>query len=221
MPVIRSVNVGRPRPAPWLAEGRRSSIDKTSVSGPVTVHELGLEGDQVTNLKHHGGVDKAVYAFAREDLDFWGDRLGTEIADGAFGENLTTEGLDVNEAEIGERWRIGGSEDGGGLLLEVRSMRTPCNVFQAWVGELGLDAKAWVRRFTEEGRPGPYLKVLEPGTVRAGDGLVVEHRPGHGVTVTTMFRALTTERELLPRLLEVDDLVREARAKALAARDGR
>ena len=81
----------------------------TSVRWPVrcTHDPLGLEGDQVADTKHHGGVDQAVYAFAREDLDFWEGELGRPIRDGQFGENLTTEGIDVNEALVGERWQIG------------------------------------------------------------------------------------------------------------------
>jgi MOSC domain-containing protein YiiM len=106
---VRSVNVGMPRKAVW-AEIGRTSIDKRPVTGPVAVARLGLDGDQVSDTRHHGGVDQAVYAFAREDLDFWAGELGRDVRDGQFGENLTTEGIDVNEAEIGERWRIGTAE---------------------------------------------------------------------------------------------------------------
>lgn len=207
MAQVLAVNVGTPREAEWAGIGR-TSIDKTAVEGPVAVGRLGLAGDQVSDLRHHGGPDQAVYAFAVEDLDLWAARLGAPIAPGMFGENLTTEGIDVNEAEIGERWRIGTT------LLEVRSVRTPCNDFKRWMGLGGYDERAWVRRFTVEGRPGPYLKVLEEGLVRAGDALEVVHRPGHGVTVSTMFRALNGDRPLLPRLLDVPDLVPKARAKA-------
>ncbi|MET1058807.1 MAG: MOSC domain-containing protein [Nocardioides sp.] len=204
---VRSVNVGLPREAAW-AEVGRTSIDKRPVDGPVRVGRLGLEGDQVSDTRHHGGPDQAVYVFAREDLDAWADTLGRGIRDGHFGENLTTEGIDVNEAEVGEHWRIGTT------VLEVASIRTPCNEFKSWMGETGYDRTAWVKRFTATGRPGPYLRVVEEGTLAAGDVIEVMHRPGHGVTVTTMFRALTTERSLLPELLRVDGLVDEARLVA-------
>jgi MOSC domain-containing protein YiiM len=204
---VLSVNVGLPREAAWAGIGR-TSIDKAPVTGPVAVGRLGPAGDEPSDTRHHGGVDKAVYAFAREDLDLWAERLGEEIRDGQFGENLTTSGLDVNESEIGERWRI------GDVLLEVTSVRTPCNDFKSWMGRCGYDNRAWVRRFAEEGRPGPYLRVLAPGTLRAGDELEVLHRPGHGVTVSTMFRALVTDHALLPELLRVDGLVPQARARA-------
>ncbi len=206
---IRSVNLGRPQPWAW-AELGRSSIEKHGVSGPVEVATLGLVGDQVTDTRHHGGVDQAVYAFAREDLDWWAAELGTPLRDGQFAENLTTSGYDINEAEVGERWRVGSA------LLEVASVRIPCNDFKGWMGECGLDNTAWVKRFAAEARPGPYLRVIEEGEVSSGDRAEVEHRPGHGVTVSLMFRALMSERELLPRLLEVEDLVEEARARAEA-----
>lgn len=182
---VRSVNVGRPREAAWTTIGRTASL-KEPVAGPVEVRDLGLDGDQVANRTHHGGPDKAVYAFAREDLDLWADRLGAEIADGQFSENLTTEGIDVNEAQLGERWRVGGPE---GPVLEVTTFRTPCQVFKAWMGRSGYDERAWLRRFAEEGRPGPYLRVVVPGTLRAGDTLEVV-APGHGPTVSEAFRAV-------------------------------
>lgn len=210
MPHLSSVNVGTPRPAEWAGIGS-TAMDKRPVSGPVAVRTRGLDGDQVGDTQHHGGVDQAVYAFAREDLDSWADVLGHEIRDGMFAENLTTVGIDVNEAEVGERWRLGG---GDGVLLEVCSVRIPCNDFKNWMGLGGFDNRAWVKRFTQVGRPGPYLRVLVEGEVRAGDELTVEHRPGHGVTVSTMFRALTTEADLLPDLLRVDGLTAQARAAA-------
>lgn len=204
---VISVNVGTPREADWAGIGR-TSIDKHVVVGPVHVRTLGLEGDEVSDTVHHGGVDQAVYAFAREDLDEWGRRLGEEIRDGQFGENFTTSGIDVNEAEVGERWQIGTA------LFEVASIRTPCNDFKNWMGRNGCDNTAWVRRFALEGRPGPYLRVLGEGVVTAGDELSVVHRPGHGVTVSTMFRALHTHPGLLPELLQVEGLVLEARERA-------
>jgi MOSC domain-containing protein YiiM len=205
--VLRSVNVGMPREASWANIGR-TSIDKTSVVGPVEVHRLGVTGDQVSDTRHHGGPDQAVYAFAREELDWWAEQLGDELRDGEFGENLTTQGIDVDGAEVGERWRI------GTVLLEVSSIRTPCNDFKAWMGRGGHDNAAWVRRFADRARPGAYLRVLEPGLLAASDPIEVVHRPGHCVTASYMFRALLREPELLPKLLEVDGLVEKARRKA-------
>ena len=209
-PRVVSVNVGRARDEPWAGSVRRTAIDKRPVQGPVEVAELGLAGDEVADTKHHGGIYQAVYAFAREDLDFWAERLQQPVAPGFFGENLTLSGYDVNEALLGERWRI------GTVLLEVVSVRIPCSVFRNWLGVNGYDPTGWQKKFTAVGRPGPYLRVLEPGTLQAGDPLVVEHRPDHDVTVTTMFRALTTDRRLLPRLAGLDRIDPEAAALATA-----
>jgi len=207
MPVVRTVSVGQPRDSAWIGD-EATSIEKLPVDGPVEVGPLGLAGDQVSDTIHHGGPDQALYVFAREDLDRWGEVLGLPLRDGQFGENLTTSGIDVNEAEVGERWRIGTA------LVEVASVRTPCYKFQGWMGASGFDNKQWVKRFAADRRPGPYLRVLEPGRVAAGDELSVVHRPGHGVTVSLMFRALIFEPALLPRLLEVDGLIAGARRKA-------
>ena len=209
---VDSVNVGTPREVAWAGIGR-TSIDKQPVSGVVEVGRLGLEGDQVSDTVHHGGVDQAVYAFAREDLDAWAVELGREVRNGQFAENLTTSGIDVNEAEVGERWQV------GTVTLEVAMVRIPCNDFKNWQRVTGFDDRAWVKRFAARGRPGPYLRVIQEGELQAGDDLVVVHRPGHGVTVSTMFRALTTERALLPELFKVDNLAAVA-ARVAASHAG-
>ncbi|MGW0133336.1 MOSC domain-containing protein [Streptomyces sp. NPDC003299] len=197
---LLSLNVGQARPVPYTDQPEGlTGIDKRPVEGPVKVSApgpkgvgaSGLAGDAVCDTRHHGGDHQAVYAFAREDLDAWERELGRELASGTFGENLTTRGVDVAGALIGERWRIGPD-----VVLEVTSGRIPCRTFQGHLGERG-----WVRRFTHRGAPGAYLRVIEPGEIRAGDPIEVVHRPEHGVTVAVQFRAVTTERELLPRLL--------------------
>ena len=206
MAQVISVNVGPARDAAWAGIGR-TAMDKQPVTGVVTVGRLGLEGDQVGDTKHHGGIDQAVYAFAREDLDWWEGELGREIRDGQFAENLTTRGLDVNESEVGERWLVGTA------LLEVSMVRIPCNDFKNWQRLNGYDERAWVKRFAQRARPGPYLRVLHEGEIRAGDDLSVVHQPGHGVTVSTLFRALTTDHSLLPQLARVDGLAAVPRRK--------
>ena len=213
---VLSINVAQPVEAAWAGPPRHTSIDKRAVDGPVRVGTLGVEGDQVSDTKHHGGVDQAVYVFAREDLDLWSERIGRRIDNGQFGENLTTVGIDVNEALLGERWQV------GSVLFEVAEVRIPCNTFKNWLGVLGVDNKGWLKRFTAEGRPGPYLRVIEAGTLTAGDELTVVYRPSHDITVSTMFRAFTTDRSLLPRLLEVGESLaakpREAAERAAQRR---
>ncbi|MEU5313091.1 MOSC domain-containing protein [Streptomyces sp. NPDC021562] len=197
---LLSVNLGRPTPSPHTDQvDGVTGIDKRPVDGPVRVAApgpkgvagSGLAGDAVCELRHHGGDDQAVYAFAREDLDDWERELGRALGNGCFGENLTTVGLNVSGALIGERWRVGSE-----VVLEVTSGRVPCRTFQGHLGERG-----WVKRFTRKGATGAYLRVIEPGEIRAGDPIEIVHLPDHGVTAAMEFRATTTERELLPRLL--------------------
>ncbi len=203
---VISVNTARPRVVPYTdAAGSLTGIGKRPVTGPVEVAApgprgsggSGLAGDAVCDLRFHGGADQAVYAYAREDLDDWERRLGHALPDGSFGENLTTTGYDLNSALIGERWRIGWR-----LVLEVTSARIPCRTFAGWLDENGADATGWVRRFTRAARPGPFLRVITPGPVAAGDPVTVLSRPDHEVSVSYLFRAMTTEPALLPRALE-------------------
>jgi MOSC domain-containing protein YiiM len=211
IPSVLAVSAGRPQAKEWAALGR-TSIDKANLAGPVAVHELGIEGDTVSDTRHHGGPDQAVYAYAREDLDFWERELGRPIRAGQFGENLTTEGIDLNALEVGTRLRVGDEVDG--ILLEAVHVRTPCNDFKGWMGESGFDPRAWVKRFTAEARPGPYFRVLEPGTITVGAPIDVVHRPGHGVSIRDMFVALNTDRSRLPELLVIEGLVEKVRVKA-------
>ncbi|MFB7083904.1 MOSC domain-containing protein [Streptomyces sp. NPDC056296] len=197
---LLSVNLGRATAVPYTDHPQGvTGIDKRPADGAVRVAApgpkgagaSGLAGDTVCDMRHHGGADQAVYAMAREDMDDWEHELDRPLPNGSFGENLTTTGLDVSGALIGERWRIGPD-----LVLEVTSGRIPCRTFQGH-----LDEKRWVRRFTEKGAPGAYLRVIEPGGIRAGDAVEIVHRPAHEVTVALQFRAVTRERDLLPRLL--------------------
>lgn len=196
---MKSINVGTPRAVVGTRE-QRTAINKEPVAGPVHAGRLGLVGDSVGSPDVHGGPDMAVYAFAREDLHAWQRELGVQLPDGWFGENLTTMGIDVNASYVGERWRIGEA------LFEIAKVRIPCNTFQLRMAEAGGPDRGWVKRFTEAARPGPYLRVIEAGEIKAGDAIEVVHRPAHGITVSEMFRALTTSPTDLPRLLEIDGL---------------
>ncbi|MFI1356994.1 MOSC domain-containing protein [Streptomyces sp. NPDC020898] len=210
---VLSVNVGRAQPVPYTDHPEGTGIDKRPTDGPVRVAApgpkgiggSGLAGDMVCSKQHHGGDEQAVYAVAREDLDDWERELGRPLRDGMFGENLTTRGLDVSGALIGERWRIGSE-----VVLEVTSGRIPCRTFQGHLGE-----KRWVKRFTERGAPGAYLRVIEPGEIRAGDAVEIAHRPDHDITVALYFRALTTERTLMPRLLTAGESLHSEAAEAV------
>lgn len=214
------MNVGRPQPNPYK-KTRATGIGKEPQDDPVEVRApgpkhgglgSGLVGDFIGDGQHHGGDGQAVYAFQREDLDRWSERLGRQIPNGFFGENLTTVELEVNEARIGERWRVGAD-----VVLQVVSARIPCSTFRGQMGE-----KGWLKTFTADARPGAYLSVITPGLIRTGDPVEVIHRPAHDVTVSLMFRAFTTDRDLLPALLPAgDDLDPETRTEiAAASREG-
>jgi MOSC domain-containing protein YiiM len=211
MPSLLSVNLGAARPTEHSDIGY-TGIDKRPEAGPVQVRAPGLKGiggsglvgDRVCDLRHHGGDEQAVYAYAREDLDRWAADLGRRLASGAFGENLTTEGVDITGALIGERWRLGDE-----VVLEVCAPRIPCRTFAGWLGERG-----WVKTFTARAVPGAYLRVIRPGFIEAGYPLRIVHRPEHDVTIGLAFRALTTEPELLPRLPVADALHSEAKERA-------
>lgn len=191
-----------------------TGIDKVPTDDAVSVRApgpsrtgpgAGLTGDLIGNRKFHGGDDQAVYAYAREDLDGWQTTLDRPLANGQFGENLTTSGVDVTGALIGERWQVGTD----GLILEVTSPRTPCRTFAAFLGVRG-----WIKTFTQAAQPGAYLRVIEPGSVRAGDEIVVTDRPAHGVTVGVVFRAISGEPELLEQLPDIEALPEKIRKLA-------
>lgn len=209
MGLIGSVNVGRVRVRDDAVGA--TAFDKRPVAGPVFVRApgprkgvSGLVTDEIASARHHGGDDQAVYAYAREDLDAWERELGHTLSAGAFGENLTTTGIDVTGAVIGEHWEIGGD-----LVLQVAVPRIPCFTFAT-----RMAVPKWVRTFTERAKPGAYLRVLRPGEVSQGDTVAVTNRPGHGVTIGMTFRAMTLEPELLPRLLAADELPEDARELA-------
>ena len=165
----------------------------------------GLVGDTIGNQKLHGGNDQAVYAYAREDLDGWETQLARTLTNGMFGENLTTTGVDVTRARIGERWRVGTD----GLVLEVSAPRTPCRTFSAF-----LQLDNWIKTFTEAAKPGAYLRVISPGTVRAGDTISIDYRPAHDVSIGLVFLARMSDQDLLPQLLVADALSSELKTYA-------
>ncbi|APX03040.1 MOSC domain-containing protein [Arthrobacter sp. QXT-31] len=154
-----------------------TAIDKRPVDGPVKVHKLGLHGDVQASRIHHGGVDQALYAYSQADADYWVGELERELPPGIFGENLRVAGIETTGAVIGERWRIGLDVE-----VEVTSPRVPCATFQR-----RMDETQWVKRFTEAGRVGTYLRVIKTGSVQAGDHIHRLFVPKHGVTIGQWF----------------------------------
>ncbi len=189
---VLSVNVGAVREFEYNGRPAKSAIWKSPVDGRVAVRGVNLDGDDQADRKVHGGPDKAVYAYAVEDLRWWEEQLGRALEFGEFGENLTTEGLDVNDARVGEQWQVGTA------LLEVSEPRVPC-----WRFSVRMNDKYFPRRFTEALRPGAYLRILAEGHVAKGDEARVIDRPDHDLTVRDVFRIFSRDRDEAGRLLAV------------------
>ncbi|SHN25819.1 MOSC domain-containing protein [Cryptosporangium aurantiacum] len=200
---VQSVNIGVLRVVPWTQSVGSTGIDKRPVDGRVRAEGVGLVGDVIADTKNHGGYDQAVYAYAREDAAWWAAELDRELPFGAFGENLSTTGVDCTGAVIGERWAVGST------VLEVSRPRIPCRTFAGF-----WDVPDLIKRFTHRAVPGAYLRIIEEGELGAGDEVRVISRPGHGVTIGEVFRALTGERSLAPRLLEAPELPSELHDRA-------
>ena len=173
---------------PVASSGLMSGIDKRPVDGAVRLLTHGVLGDVQGDREHHGGIFKAVYAFARETRRAHAEARGIDLPDGSFGENLVTTGQDTDETVIGERWRVGTAE------LEATTVRNPCGTFSAWIGD-----RRWGRHFTAAGGAGAYFRVLVEGETSAGDAIEVLQRPEHGVTIGQAFRGLSAQqaRDLL------------------------
>jgi MOSC domain-containing protein YiiM len=192
---VLAVSVGRPREFDYHGRPARSAIWKSPVTGRVAARGVNLEGDDQADREAHGGPDKALYAYAVEDARWWEPLEGRAFGYADFGENLTTEGIEVNDAIVGERWAIGTG------LFEVSEPRIPC-----WRLGVRMNDPAFVRRFTEALRPGAYMRIVREGEVGAGDAIEVVSRPGHGLSVRDVFRIYTRDRGESGRLLEVPQM---------------
>lgn len=185
-----SINVGGIRAVEWFDRTVATAIWKDPVEGPVAVELDHIDGDQQADLRVHGGPDKAVYAYAAEDLAWWASQ-GQAVAPGMFGENLTTEGVDVTGSVIGDRWSVGTA------VLEVCQPREPCFKLGIRVGDA-----AFVQQFGEARRPGAYLRVIEPGVIERGDPITLSYRPDDELTLTDLLDAEEgTDPELLRRIV--------------------
>jgi MOSC domain-containing protein YiiM len=189
---IVSVNVGRPREFEYDGRPAKSAIWKSPVAGRARARGVNLEGDEQADRKAHGGPDKAVYAYALEDARWWEQEIGRSLQYGEFGENLTTQGIVVNDALVGERWEV------GTVVLEVSEPRVPC-----WRLGVRMNDQMFVRRFTEALRPGAYLRIIKEGDLNAGDEIRVIDRPGHDLTIRDVFRIYTRDRDEVERLIAI------------------
>jgi MOSC domain-containing protein YiiM len=192
---LLSVNVGSPREFEYNGRPARSAIWKSPVLGRIAVRGVNLDGDDQADREAHGGPDKAIYAYAIEDYTWWEHEIGRSLSYGEFGENLTTEGIEVNNALVGERWEIGTT------VLEVSEPRVPC-----WRLGVRMNDKLFPRRLTEALRPGSYLRIVVEGNLGAGDAIQVVAKPNHDLTIRDVFRIYTRDRNEVERLLEVPQM---------------
>ena len=180
---LHAVCVGRPRAVEWRERRITTSIFKTPVSGAVQVRRLNLEGDEQSDLTVHGGADKAVYAYPHEHYAAWEAAMpGVSFTPASFGENLTTIGLLESEVAIGDRFCIGTA------LLEIAQPRIPC--YKLGI-RLGRDEA--VRQFVIMRLPGIYFRVIEEGTLQAGDAIEAVERDATRLTVSEVFAALVNQ----------------------------
>lgn len=182
----------------WTGSEGRTGIDKRSVTGAIEFKNNGVVGDRVIDTNVHGGYEQAVYAYAREDAQWWEREINEEIPAGRFGENLTTEGIDVNAALIGEQWKI------GSVILEVSQPRIPCRVFAGFWKRATL-----IKDFTQAGRPGTYLRIIQEGTAQAGDAIEVIFKPDHTISISDLFAAKSGERSKINQIKDVTYLSTE------------
>jgi MOSC domain-containing protein YiiM len=192
---VISVNVGTVREFEYRGRPAKSAIWKSPVIGRIAARGVNLDGDQQADRKAHGGPDKAIYTYAVEDIRWWEQQIGRSLEYGEFGENLTTEGIDVNNAIVGERWQIGTT------VLEVSEPRIPC-----WRLSVRMHDEMFPRRFTEARRPGTYLRIVVEGDVGAGDEIRLVERPDHNLTILDVFRIFTRDRDEIHRLVAVPQM---------------
>lgn len=177
-PIVRSLNVGNIRQIEFNGRHVTTGIWKSPASGRIALRGVNFAGDDQADRTVHGGPNKAVYAYAVEDYAWW-ESQGVETSLGLFGENLTTEGVDLTGAVVGQRWHLGTT------VLEVVQPRLPCFKLGVRMGD-----GAFLRRFHLAMRPGAYLRVIEEGDVGAGDVITVSAAPAHGITLRDMVEAL-------------------------------
>jgi MOSC domain-containing protein YiiM len=189
------VHVGRPQLVRTTRSLVSTAIWKQPVHGRVAVRGVNLDGDDQADRSVHGGPDKAVYAYAAEEVQAWERELGRDLGEAAFGQNLTTRGIPVSDAVIGERWEIGTT------VLEVAQPRQPCFKLGIRLGEPGF-----VKRFAHASRPGAYLRIVTEGDIGAGDRIEVTTRPDHGITCRMVSDAILRDPGLLPVVVRAPEL---------------
>ena len=191
---VVSVNVGEPRQVEWAGRSVTTAIWKRPTNRRVLVEHDNLVGDAQADLRVHGGPDKAVYAYALEDYRWWESELDSHLDPGTFGENLTTEGVDLTRVVIGELWRVGTA------MLEVAQTRQPC--FKLGIR---MEDAGFVQRFDVARRFGVYLRIKDTGELGVGDEIHLVSRPTHGLTAAVFADIIDSgEPMMIRQLLEIE-----------------
>lgn len=186
---IESVNVGKEFRAD--TDSSKTGIYKSPVEGAVAIDVLGVAGDRIADLDNHGGPDQAVYCYLAEDYRWWSNKLGTELAPGSFGDNLTISGLNGEAIAVGDRLVA------GEVTLEVTAPRIPCNTLARRMQDSGF-----VKAFRQAERPGFYCRVVVPGALEAGAAVDYQRNTGDRVTMLELYRAWFERRTLTPEALQ-------------------
>lgn len=193
---VVSVNVGMPREVDWSGRRVRTAIWKVPTEERLPIEHDNLKGDAQADLRVHGGPDKAVYAYAAEDYRWWEGKLDASLDPGTFGENLTTEGIELDNVVIGEVWAVGTA------ILQVAQTRQPCFKLGIRMGDA-----AFVQEFDRARRFGVYLRIEEVGEIGVGDEILLLSRPTHGMTAAAFADALDSHNPVtIRRLVEVDEV---------------
>jgi len=197
---VVSVNVGLPRDVVSKGKTVTTGIFKEPVEGRVVLKSLNLDGDRQADLRVHGGVHKAVYAYPGEHYEYWRRELpGVDLPWAMFGENLTVEGMFEDQVAIGDQFRIGSAE------LVVTQPRLPCYKLAVKFGRDDI-----IKRFLDSGRTGFYFAVLKEGEVGAGDLIEIISRDANELKVAEITRLYlhgeAGDLERLERALRVEAL---------------
>lgn len=174
---ITSINIGRERTQQRKDYVETTGIYKMPVDGSVEIKRLGIDGDAVCDVKHHGGPDQAIYIYGGADYEWWSRELGRELSPGTFGENLTIGDLASADFNVGDTLHI------GDVTLQVTAPRIPCGTFATRMAD-----SQWVKKFRRAGRPGLYCRVLREGIINTGDTVKVEKYAGVTLSILQMYR---------------------------------
>lgn len=173
-----SINVGQKQTLQNKGREEITGIYKSPLQGSAEIEELGIVDDFIGSLKHHGGLDQALYIYGEADYAWWEKETGREMLPGMFGENLTISGLESDGFSIGDLLHI------GEVTLQVTAPRIPCGTFAAKMSD-----RQWVKKFTAAERPGFYVRVLHEGRLAAGQDVRFEKYTGETLSLVEVYRA--------------------------------